>query len=148
VDGRRQSIEEPQRSFNGSGTTSSKIQSNEQESEAETVMEDYDGSGDATTALRKVMERRKQGAMHQGSSQHQFHPDNSKRRTSASHITPRQNNQQYYNSTSSSNISPTTVSDPDLATPSTDRESSRNDSTRCICNNRDGDSFMIQWYVE
>jgi hypothetical protein len=148
VDGRRQSIEEPQRGLNASGTTSSKIQSNEQESEAETVMEDYHGSGDATTALRKIMESRKHGTMHQGSSQHQFHPNNSKRRTSTSHITPHQKNQQYYNSTSSSNISPTTVSDPDLATPSTDRESSRSDSTRCICNNRDGDSFMIQWYVK
>jgi len=147
VEGRRQSIEEPQRSFNASGTFSRKVQPDEQESEAETVLDDYDGSGDATAALRKVMESRKQGAMHQGSSQHHFNPSSSNRRTGASNITPHKNNQQYYNSTSSTNLSPTTVSDPDLATPSTDRESSRSDSTRCICNNRDGDGFMIQWYV-
>jgi hypothetical protein len=147
VEGRRHSTEEPQRSISASGAFSRNAQPDEQESEAETVMDDYDGSGDATTALRKVMESRKQGAMQQGSSQHHFHSNNTNRRTSASHTTPRKNNQQYYNSTSSTNLSPTTVSDPDLATPSTDRESSRSDSTRCICNNRDGDGFMIQWYV-
>jgi hypothetical protein len=147
IEGRRQSIEEPQRSFNASDAFSRKLELDEQESEAETVMDDYDGSGDATAALRKVMESRKQGAMHQGSFQHHFNPSSLNRGTSASHTTPRKNNPQYHNSTSSTNLSPTTVSDPDLATPSTDRESSRSDSTRCICNNRDGDGFMIQWYV-
>jgi len=147
ADGRRKSTQEPQQSFNTSLTTSGKLQPDDQESEAETVMEDYDGSGDATTALRKVTESRKQGATHQGNTKHQFHPNEPNRRINTSHTTPRKNSQQYYNSTSSSNISPTTVSDPDLATPSTDRESSRSDSTRCICNNRDGDNFMIQWYV-
>ena len=47
------------------------------------------------------------------------------------------------------NASPTTVTDPDLATPSTDRESqASNNSTRCICNSASSDGqYMIQWYV-
>lgn len=147
VEGQRQSIEEPQRSFSASGIFSEKGQPDEQESEAETVMEDEDGSGDATAALRKVVESRKQGAIRQGSSQHHFQSKYPNQRMNTSHSTPHKNSQLYYNSTSSTNLSPTTVSDPDLATPSTDRESSRSDSTRCICSNRDGDGFMIQWYV-
>jgi hypothetical protein len=46
------------------------------------------------------------------------------------------------------NASPTTITDPDLATPSTDRESSTsNGSTRCVCNstNIDPNVVMIQW---
>lgn len=46
------------------------------------------------------------------------------------------------------NASPTTITDPDLATPSTDRESfASNSSTRCICNssNPDSNAIMIQW---
>lgn len=48
------------------------------------------------------------------------------------------------------NASPTTITDPDLATPSTDRESfSSNSSTRCVCHSTDTDpnAVMIQWYV-
>lgn len=43
------------------------------------------------------------------------------------------------------NASPTTITDPDISTPSTDRGSEG--STRCICNsNSPGGQFMIQWY--
>jgi hypothetical protein len=47
------------------------------------------------------------------------------------------------------NVSPTTITDPDLATPSTDRESyASNNSTRCICNSPSSNGqYMIQWYV-
>jgi hypothetical protein len=42
------------------------------------------------------------------------------------------------------NTSPTTITDPDISTPSTDRGSEG--STRCICNsNSPGGQFMIQW---
>ena len=42
------------------------------------------------------------------------------------------------------NASPTTITDPDINTPSTDRES--NGSTRCICSSSSPDGqFMIQW---
>ena len=45
------------------------------------------------------------------------------------------------------NESPTTITDPDLATPSTDRESyASNNSTRCICNSPSPNGqYMIQW---
>ena len=44
------------------------------------------------------------------------------------------------------NVSPTTITDPDMSTPSTDRGSEG--STRCICNsNSPGGQFMIQWYA-
>ncbi|KAL2853339.1 hypothetical protein BJY01DRAFT_232266 [Aspergillus pseudoustus] len=43
------------------------------------------------------------------------------------------------------NTSPTTVTDPDLATPSTDRYSNPSNGTRCICNSMDnGGHLMIQ----
>lgn len=51
------------------------------------------------------------------------------------------------NVTDTSN-SPTTVTDPDIATPSTDRQSNPSNGTRCICNSMDnGGHLMIQWYV-
>ncbi|KAE8164880.1 hypothetical protein BDV40DRAFT_297973 [Aspergillus tamarii] len=43
------------------------------------------------------------------------------------------------------NTSPTTMTDPDLATPSTDRYSNPSNGTRCICNSMDnGGHLMIQ----
>jgi hypothetical protein len=99
-------------------------------SEAETVVEEDDGSGDATLELRKIMEERKKSQMkarHPG--HHRYISDSTSRGNSR------------YNS--STNISPTTVTDPDGATPS----SSRSGTTRCVCNNPDSEGFMIQWYV-
>ena len=52
------------------------------------------------------------------------------------------------NSFSIYNASPTTITDPDLGTPSTDRESYiSNGSTRCVCNSNtpESASLMIQW---
>lgn len=47
------------------------------------------------------------------------------------------------------NTSPTTMTDPDLATPTTDRYSNPSNGTRCICNSMDnGGHLMIQWYVD
>ena len=44
------------------------------------------------------------------------------------------------------NASPTTITDPDLATPSTDRDSyASNGSTRCVCNSSEPSALMIQW---
>ena len=46
-----------------------------------------------------------------------------------------------------SNISPTTITDPDLTTPSSGRESNISNDTRCVCNTADGNGqLMIQWY--
>ncbi|THC87485.1 hypothetical protein EYZ11_013071 [Aspergillus tanneri] len=47
--------------------------------------------------------------------------------------------------TRDANTSPTTMTDPDLATPSTDRYSNPSNGTRCICNSMDnGGHLMIQ----
>ena len=97
------------------------------ESEAETVMDDLDGSGDATRALRKVMESRRKGQMKPP--QHHRYASGGTIRGSV------------YSNYSSTNISPTTVTDPDALTPS----SSRSGTTRCVCNNGDSEGFMIQW---
>jgi hypothetical protein len=99
-------------------------------SEAETVMEEDDGSGDATLVLRKIMEERKKSQLKaRHPRHHRYVSDN----------TPRGNSQY----SSSTNISPTTVTDPDGATPS----SSRSGTTRCVCNNPDSEGLMIQWSV-
>lgn len=92
------------------------------ESEAETVMEEDDGSGDATRELRKVMEKRKKDQLKQGNPRHHRYASDSRR---------------YYNS--STNISPTTVTDPDGATPS----STRSGTTRCICGNHESEGVMM-----
>ena len=102
------------------------------ESEAETVMEEDDGSGDATRELRKVMESRKKNAMNTRKPRHHRYASD------ATH-----GGSQYVNYSSSTNISPTTVTDPDGATPS----STRSGTTRCVCNNADSEGLMIQWYV-
>ena len=55
----------------------------------------------------------------------------------------------HQNNFSTFNASPTTITDPDLGTPSTDRESYiSNGSTRCVCssNTPESASLMIQWY--
>jgi hypothetical protein len=130
VDARRQST--AANSYSQSESSSQRsLHLDEVESEAETVMEEDDGSGDATLELRKVMETRKK---------QQLEGRNSRHHRYASGINPR-GGVQYVNYGSSTNISPTTVTDPDAATPS----SLGNGSTRCVCNNTDNEGFMIQW---
>lgn len=129
----RTSLDERRRSVSDAGafSRSSNSTQDDPESEAETIMDENDGTGDAAIALRKVMESKKPYSR-------------TRKQPSSLHTTPRSRHQ-FGHPTSSNNFSPTTVSDPDLETPSTDRESSRSDSTRCVCNSRDGDTFMIQW---
>jgi hypothetical protein len=97
------------------------------ESEAETVMEGDDGSGDATRELRKVMENRKKNQLKQRNPRHHRYASDSR------------NSSRYYSS--STNMSPTTVTDPNGATPS----SSRSGTTRCVCSNSESEGMMIQW---
>ena len=99
------------------------------ESEAETVVEEDDESGDATRALRKVMENRKKEQMKQRNPRHHRY---------ASDI---RGSSQYIGYASSSNLSPTTVTDPEGATPS----STRSGTTRCVCGKQESEGFMIQW---
>lgn len=97
------------------------------ESEAETMMDEDGGSGDATRELRKLMESRKNKLMTGRKPQHHLYG------------TDARSGAIYFNS--STNISPTTITDPDGATPS----STRSGTTRCVCNNSDSEGFMIQW---
>lgn len=94
------------------------------DSEAETVLEEDDGSGDATRELRKVMENRKKNQLKQRNSHQNRYTSDSRR---------------YYNS--STNISPTTVTDPDRNTPS----STMSGTTRCVCGNPESEGAMILW---
>ena len=45
------------------------------------------------------------------------------------------------------NISPTTITDPDLQTPTSDRDAQYYETVRCVCNGRvsDNEQLMIQW---
>lgn len=112
------------------------------DSESETVI-DSGQSGDAASALRKVMGSRRRRVGNKASAQ--LHASS---RTSTRQILGAQGQYQrpsYAYQPSSSNASPTTISDPDAETPSTDPGSTGSDSTRCVCSSRDGDEYMIQW---
>ncbi|KFY97906.1 hypothetical protein V498_01793 [Pseudogymnoascus sp. VKM F-4517 (FW-2822)] len=111
------------------------------DSESETVI-DSGKSGDAASALREVMGSRRRSVGNKASAQ--LHAAS---RTSTRQILGAQGQyqrQSYAYQPSSSNASPTTISDPDAETPSTDPGSTGSDSTRCVCSSRDGDEYMIQ----
>ena len=118
------------RSTGGSGYSHSESSNSTRidgaESEAETLMGQEDQSGDAMHELRKVMESRSRGRKKPQGSSHHYYSDS---------------RGSYYGSYNTNNLSPTTVTDPDGATPS----STRSGSTRCVCNNPDSGGFMIQW---
>ncbi|RFU24852.1 hypothetical protein B7463_g11487, partial [Scytalidium lignicola] len=97
-------------------------------SEAETVMEEQTTpSGDAKRELRKVVENRKKGQIAAANTYHHVYSSNPNTRGG-------------YHYTTSRNISPSTISDLDRATPT----SSRSGTTRCVCKGPDNGSFMIQ----
>lgn len=99
------------------------------ESEAETVIEEDDGSGDATRALRKIMENRKKEQMKQRNPRHHRY------------VSDGRGNSQYARYTSSTNPSPITVTESGGPTPS----STRSGTTRCVCGHQESEGFMIQW---
>lgn len=127
------------------------------ESEAETVIDtDDDGKGDAQSELKKVLQTRGQGkhgkrAMRSKSrdglaDQRRPYPPQSV--TAHPYYTiGSQTPGQYRYQDPYSNISPTTITDPDLATPSSGQESNiGSDSTRCVCHSSDSDGYlMILW---
>ena len=101
------------------------------ESEAETVLDSDADEDNAKSQLRKVMQGRRSGSGPQpkhhlysplGISTAVFGSDNA-----------------------SSSISPTTITDPDLPTP-TSSTSNQSDSIRCMCNSAMDEGQMIQWY--
>lgn len=105
---------------------------------------DDDEHGDAQSALRQVLKERGRGPRPSTNvfgnrlsrSSHTFaHLRSSPPRLSSDFdVHPRHN------------ASPTTLTDPDLATPSTDRHSNPSNGTRCVCRSMDnGGHLMIQW---
>ena len=126
---------------------------NDLESEAETIVDSEDDKGDAQSALKKLLESRqkkgnKQSFSSGSKSNHLEQRSAYPLPTAPSHpyyigdsLTPTRNgyNQSY------SNISPTTITDPDLATPSSGRSNISNDVVRCLCQSSEDDGMMIQW---
>ncbi|KIW81338.1 hypothetical protein Z517_04363 [Fonsecaea pedrosoi CBS 271.37] len=101
--------------------------------EDDTLMEE-ESTGDAQYALRAIIQDRSRSTSAQG--------DHNSRMQLHSSPPLQQGQYAYYNA------SPTTITDPDLATPSTDRESlASNVSMRCLCKSSmlDGSIPMIQW---
>ena len=132
------------------------MQQQDDESEADTVIETDDDRGDAQSELKKIIRSR---SSHKKNSKRTMrsepkNPVTDQRRTHQTQdfaggpyymhnsMTPGQRgyNDRY------SNISPTTITDPDLATPSTGRSNLSNGSVRCRCqNSHDDGRLMIQW---
>lgn len=127
----------------------------EAESEAETIVDSDEDRGDAQSALKKVLRTRSQKKVPKRAmwpAQNKVLPD--QRRTYPSrgttggpyftteNLTPTHLG---YNDPFS-NISPTTITDPDLATPSTAHSNISSDSIRCLCHTTNDDGqLMIQW---
>lgn len=112
----------PSTSTSGYSRSSGQHTSIDEMSEAETKLDEIK-TGDAASALRKVVRERRSN---------QPMPKIGRHLRLFSDTTPRPGRYAEYTSSSTS---------PDGATPS----SSRSGTTRCVCNNADGDSFMIQW---
>lgn len=104
---------------------------------------DDEDSGDAQHALRKVLQERGRNRPSTGYGFPPNPPSFGQFRSSPPRLGSELDMQ-----TREPNTSPTTVTDPDLATPTTDRYSNPSVGTRCICNSMDnGGHLMIQWFV-
>ncbi|CAD6575034.1 MAG: hypothetical protein ASARMPREDX12_007070 [Alectoria sarmentosa] len=126
------------------------------ESEAETIIDTDDDRGDAQSELKKVLQSRSQKKV----SKQAVRPESRDGFTGQRRAYPAQGGplHPYYTTGSYtpghhghqdpySNISPTTITDPDMSTPTTGRESNASgDSTRCVCHmTEDFGEVMIQW---
>lgn len=108
-----------------------------------TLPEPEEDSGDAQHALRKVLKgrTRNSGPSVGGYGSGRVPVSQS---LSQLHSSPPGMGHRYDDSTS-----PTTITDPDLATPNTDRLSNPSNGTRCVCKSMDnGGHLMIQWWVQ
>lgn len=135
--------------YNGAGRV-------EVDSEAETVIDTDDDGGDARSELKKVLQSRSQ----KKASKQAMRPESRDGFTGQRRVYPSQggSSHPYYTTGSHtpghhgyqdpySNMSPTTITDPDMSTPTTGRESNASgDSTRCVCHiTEDFGEVMIQW---
>ena len=126
----------------------------EGESEAETIIDSEDDKGDAQSALKKVLQSRQKQTGKRSLGSNSKHPPIEQRYAYPSHNAP---SHPYYATESFTpsrngyhqsyqNTSPTTITDPDLATPSSGRSNLSSDSVRCLCRTSDDDGqLMIQW---
>ena len=125
-------------------------------SEASTIVDSDEDRGDAQTELRKIVQQRsvkkKQGKPPAKNSQKQgkrlsFAPQTSKAKETPYYQTTTQATPTHYRYPEIPLSSPTTIPDPDLATPgSTYAGNSNASTTRCVCGSLDGKGgFMIQW---
>lgn len=126
------------KSFNTTGTQSRvKRVTLDPMLEHQSMITNHLTTGDAQHALRSIIQDRSRSTSTQGDS---ITNDNSMQ----FHSSPPMQQNQF----GAFNTSPTTITDPDLATPSTDRESViSNTSTRCVCSSStpESPSLMIQW---
>ena len=115
----------------------------------ESEAEGEDAKGDAQSELKKIMQRRSRSKPAE-----QLQRSDSGRRLGTQYqaypsygtqIHPYHTGGYGRGQNTNTNISPTTVIDPDFASPSTARTT---DSTRCVCHVTDtDDELMILWYV-
>ena len=110
-------------------------------SDSESIMNASDGK--AQSELKKVLETRAKEKRTQD--QYAGHslrprPSNMKNGFGTDMMPPDRQLPNKY-----SDISPTTITDPDLATPSTDGGSQSTENTRCICHVQENDGQMILW---
>ena len=129
----------------------------ELDSGTEALMGTNDGRGDAQSELKKILNHRGQGkaVAHPARSEpksthsaqrHAFHPQHTQSHSYGFNGDTTPDHGRLHDAFP--NTSPTTITDPDLTTPSTDRESQISDSTRCVCHVPDSDGqYMILWYV-
>ena len=128
----------------------------EDESEAETIVDSDEDNGGAQSELRKVVRERDLKKASNRSSWSACRSDFVDRSQSSTTTAPAPH--PYYTNHNIAqshfayqeppiNVSPTTITDPEMATPSSGRQSNiSSDSTRCVCNMADGSGqLMIQW---
>ncbi|PGH03172.1 hypothetical protein GX51_04207 [Blastomyces parvus] len=105
--------------------------------DSEATQEDYDDdTGDAQHALKQVLKGRNRQPARQPAALY-----NQKTRSSHTLKSLRSSPPEFGREISS----PTTMTDPDFATPTTERQSNPSNGTRCVCNSMDnGGHLMIQ----
>ncbi|KAL4781416.1 hypothetical protein BJX76DRAFT_335566 [Aspergillus varians] len=102
-------------------------------------------AGDAQHALRKVLQNKGRIPRSQTIASFGSRSNRSLQSLMQLHSSPPRFGTELDPYSREANTSPTTVTDPDLATPCTDRYSNPSNGTRCICNSMDnGGHLMIQ----
>ena len=118
----------------------------EMDSEAETIVDTDEDKGNAASELKKVVRQRSNQKLRKHSLPRQSFADHRMPPSTLSH--PYYTPSRLGASHTQNDISPTTITDPDMATPSTGGRTglSTNSNTRCVCNMTDSDGrLMVQW---